>query len=106
MIRSSLFRAAACALAVLAGGLLIPASAQRAEPACAASTLVGRYAIHLAGIVPGGNPAAFSEAYPAAEIGILNFDGAGTFSGVDIHNNGGTVTRNKLAGTYTLNADC
>jgi hypothetical protein len=100
------FRAVARALAVLAGGTLAGLSAQSGVPACTASLLAGRYAIQIAGIVPGGNPAILTQPYPSAEIGILSFDGAGSFTGADTHNNAGSVTRNKLTGTYTVNADC
>jgi hypothetical protein len=76
--------------------------------ACGVSQLNGKYAVNFSGAVMGYSAALDTPWMPStqAEIGILEFDGAGNFNGTDTYNNASTPTPYNLAGTYTVNADC
>jgi hypothetical protein len=68
---------------------------------CSLRTLKGEYGLFGAGtfFAPGASL--------AAQVGVLTFDGAGSFFGDDTTNMAGTVTADSpFTGTYTVNSDC
>ena len=86
----------------LALGLLLagPASSLAQEP-CSVSTLKGQYVFTGRGFIEAIDPGVQRVHY-----GVYIFDGAGKFTGKQSSSRGGKIGREKLQGTYTLDADC
>ena len=81
-------------------------SGQTTQPlSCDATILHGSSAISFTGSSWSGDPTV-NPASARAGIEILTFDGAGNFTGTDTNNYGGQTSRNKLSGTYAVNAFC
>jgi hypothetical protein len=68
---------------------------------CTTETLQGRYVFTGRGFIEPGEPGIQRVHY-----GIFVFDGTGRFSGKQSSSRGGKIGREKLQGTYTLDADC
>jgi len=73
----------------------------RSQESCSAGTLQGRYIFNGRGFIEAVEPAIQRVHY-----GIFIFDGAGKLSGKQSSSRGGKIGREKLEGTYTLDADC
>jgi hypothetical protein len=65
---------------------------------CSSGILRGRYALSLSGTIIGLGP--------AAEIGSITFDGAGTFKGTLRASINGQSLPRSVTGTYVVNPDC
>jgi hypothetical protein len=72
-----------------------------AQEPCSTSTLQGQYVFTGRGFIEAAEPGIQRVHY-----GIFIFDGAGKFSGKQSSSRGGKIGREKLQGTYTLDADC
>src|SRR6185436_4607060 len=81
--------------------LALSASASAAEETCNLGALQGRFVFTGRGFIEAVQPGVQRMHY-----GIFVFDGAGTFAGKQSSSRGGKIGREKLAGTYTLDADC
>jgi hypothetical protein len=81
------------------GSLLTEAAL--AQEACSVSSLQGRFVFTGRGFIEAVEPGIQRVHY-----GIFVFDGAGKFSGKQSSSRGGKIGREKLQGTYTLDADC
>lgn len=68
---------------------------------CATSTLKGQYLFTGRGFIERLEPGVQRMHY-----GVFIFDGAGKFTGKQSSSRGGKIGREKLAGTYTMEADC
>jgi hypothetical protein len=68
---------------------------------CTPSTLKGQYVFTGRGFIEALDPGVQRMHY-----GVFIFDGAGKFTGKQSSSRGGKIGREKLAGTYTLDADC
>ena len=68
---------------------------------CSVGNLQGRYIFTGRGIIEAVEPTIQRVHY-----GIFIFDGAGKLSGKQSSSRGGKIGREKLEGTYTLDADC
>jgi hypothetical protein len=62
---------------------------------------MGQYVFTGRGFIEPGDPGV-----PRVHYGVLVFDGAGKVSGKQSSSRGGKIGREKLQGTYTLDADC
>jgi len=84
-------------------GLLVlsGSAAIAAEGACGIGSLHGRYVFTGRGFIESVQPG-----IPRVHYGIFVFDGAGNFVGKQSSSRGGKIGREKLEGTYTLDADC
>jgi hypothetical protein len=76
------------------------ASAAAAET-CNLGSLQGRFVFTGRGFIEAVQPDVQRVHY-----GIFVFDGAGNFTGKQSSSRGGKIGREKLEGTYTLDADC
>ena len=88
----------------LLAGLMVLASGLANAQAPRCSVLTGTYAVTFSGtfVAPGT-----TVPMPFNGIGIVTFDGAGRWTGVESGNFGFSVIRFTAgSGTYTLNADC
>jgi len=72
-----------------------------ASAACDAGSLQGQYIFTGRGFIESVEPGIQRMHY-----GIFVFDGAGKFTGKQSSSRGGKIGREKLQGTYTLDADC
>jgi len=72
-----------------------------AQDQCSTSTLKGQYVFTGRGFIEALDPGV-----PRMHYGAFIFDGAGKFTGKQSSSRGGKIGREKLAGTYTLDADC
>jgi hypothetical protein len=68
---------------------------------CTPSTLKGQYVFTGRGFIEKLEPGVQRMHY-----GVFIFDGAGKFTGKQSSSRGGKIGREKLAGTYTMEADC
>jgi hypothetical protein len=68
---------------------------------CTPGTLKGQYVFTGRGFIEKLEPGVQRMQY-----GVFIFDGAGTFTGKQSSSRGGKIGREKLAGTYTMEADC
>lgn len=88
------------------GTSLVP----RAEAAtvCSAATVQGNYALYGQGTITGSLPGFPPPPFPTDHVGIVNFDGAGNFSGSETAsvNGFGEAATLTFTGTYTVNPDC
>jgi hypothetical protein len=71
------------------------------EQRCALKTLKGRYVFAGRGFIEALEPGVQRVHY-----GVFEFDGAGKVTGRQSSSRGGRLGREKLEGTYTLEADC
>ena len=83
------------------GFIMLAAVADPAEAECSAQTLKGHYLLSGRGYIEPGDPGV-----QRVHRGFLIFDGAGKVSGKQSSSRGGKIGREKLQGTYTLDADC
>jgi hypothetical protein len=72
-----------------------------AQEQCTPGTLRGQYVFTGRGFIEAADPGVQRNHY-----GVFIFDGAGKFTGKQSSSRGGKIGREKLAGTYTLDADC
>jgi hypothetical protein len=87
------------AMFLILGSLLTEASL--AQEACSVSSLQGRFVFTGRGFIEAVEPG-----IQRVHDGIFVFDGEGKFSGKQSSSRGGKIGREKLQGTYTLDADC
>ena len=87
---------------LLAIGFTLSASiGSWAQEPCTTGTLQGQYVFTGRGFIEAVEPGVQRVHY-----GVFVFDGAGKFSGKQSSSRGGKIGREKLQGTYTLDADC
>jgi hypothetical protein len=72
-----------------------------AQEQCGAATLQGQFVFTGRGFIEAVEPGIQRVHY-----GIFVFDGAGKLTGKQSSSRGGKIGREKLQGTYTLDADC
>jgi hypothetical protein len=72
-----------------------------AQEQCTLATLKGQYVFTGRGFIEAADPGVQRHHY-----GVFIFDGVGKFTGKQSSSRGGKIGREKLAGTYTLDADC
>jgi hypothetical protein len=75
--------------------------AARSEELCSVGVLKGSYIFAGRGFIEAVEPTIQRVHY-----GVFIFDGAGRLSGKQSSSRGGKIGREKLEGTYTLDADC
>lgn len=80
---------------------LMAAGPALAQQPCAPSSLQGQYIFTGRGFIESVDPGVQRVHY-----GLFIFDGAGKFTGKQSSSRGGKIGREKLQGTYTLDADC
>jgi hypothetical protein len=72
-----------------------------AQEQCSVGSLKGQYVFTGRGFIEAIDPNVQRVHY-----GVYVFDGAGKFTGKQSSSRGGKIGREKLQGTYTLDADC
>jgi len=72
-----------------------------AQQTCNLGSLQGRFVFTGRGFIEAVQPGIQRMHY-----GVFVFDGAGKFTGKQSSSRGGTIGREKLEGSYTLDADC
>ncbi len=72
-----------------------------AQEQCTTATLQGQFVFTGRGFIEAAEPGIQRVHY-----GIFVFDGAGKLTGKQSSSRGGKIGREKLQGTYTLDADC
>jgi hypothetical protein len=72
-----------------------------AQEQCTTQKLQGQYVFTGRGFIEAADPGV-----PRVHYGVFAFDGSGKFSGKQSSSRGGKIGREKLEGTYTLDADC
>jgi hypothetical protein len=82
------------------------AQAQANTTSCSLSTLKGNYSVQGQGTVVAQLPGFPAPPFPAAEVAMDTFDGAGNVFGKATVNVGGVIVQATVAGTYTVNSDC
>src|SRR5215213_5765005 len=80
---------------------LIGSASSLAQESCSVGSLKGQYVFTGRGFIEAIEPGVQRVHY-----GIYVFDGAGKFTGKQSSSRGGKIGREKLQGTYTLDADC
>ena len=85
---------------LLAVATLLPANVA-AQDQCSARSLQGQYVFAGRGFIEAADPGVQRVHYE-----VFVFDGAEKFTGRQSSSRGGKIGREKLEGTYTLNADC
>jgi hypothetical protein len=78
----------------------VPALSAAQEP-CSTATLQGQFVFTGRGFIEAAEPGIQRVHY-----GIFVFDGAGKLTGKQSSSRGGKIGREKLRGTYSLEADC
>jgi hypothetical protein len=78
----------------------VPAISAARAP-CTAATLQGQFVFTGRGFIEAAEPGIHRVHY-----GIFVFDGAGKLTGKQSSSRGGKIGREKLEGTYALDADC
>src|SRR5215203_5980114 len=86
---------------LLAIGLALSSSSAWAQAPCDAAALNGRYVFTGRGFIEAVQPGIQRLHY-----GVFVFDGAGKLTGKQSSSRGGKIGREKLEGSYTLDADC
>ena len=86
---------------MLASITLVPTVSLAQKQQCTIGTLQGQYVFTGRGFIEPIEPGVQRMHY-----GIFVFDGAGKLSGKQSSSRGGKIGREKLEGTYTLDADC
>jgi hypothetical protein len=87
-------------LGLIALAVLVPA-VSFAEEQCTTQKLQGQYVFIGRGFIEAADPGVQRHHY-----GVFVFDGSGKFTGKQSSSRGGKIGREKLEGTYTLEADC
>ncbi len=87
--------------ALMLGFISLAPTVSLAQKQCTTGTLRGQYVFTGRGFIEAVEPGVQRMHY-----GIFVFDGAGKFSGKQSSSRGGKIGREKLEGTYTLDADC
>ena len=87
--------------ALVLGLISLAPTVSLAQKQCTAGTLRGQYVFTGRGLIEPVEPGVQRMHY-----GIFVFDGAGKLSGKQSSSRGGKIGREKLEGTYTLDADC
>jgi hypothetical protein len=87
-------------LGLIALAVLVPA-VSFADEQCTTRKLQGQYVFTGRGFIEAADPGVQRHHY-----GIFVFDGSGKFTGKQSSSRGGKIGREKLEGTYTLEADC
>lgn len=100
-MRNASFKRAGWAAGILAG-MLSPAAIQAQTAACDAASLKGAYGYRLSGFVYDQQ----GYTYYLGAVGRLTGDGAGAITGSQTFSFDGTILKQQLTGTYTVNADC
>lgn len=88
------------AMVALAGALAAPLTF--ADTVCDATSLKGAFGFRLTGTTWDSQ----NYLYFHSVVGRLVSDGAGILTGADTYNFDGTIYRQTLTGTYTINEDC
>jgi len=88
-------------VALMLGFMTLAATVSLAQKQCTSGTLRGQYVFTGRGFIEPIEPGVQRMHY-----GIFVFDGAGKLSGKQSSSRGGKIGREKLEGTYTLDADC
>ncbi|MBT2179912.1 hypothetical protein P3T32_003421 [Ralstonia sp. GP73] len=78
-----------------------PVVALAQEYNCSAQTLNGEYIFAGRGFIEPGEPGV-----QRVRSGVLIFDGAGNVAGKQSSSRGGNISRDRLQGTYALDANC
>ena len=86
---------------LLAIGLALVSSSAGAQAPCDAAALNGSYVFTGRGFIEAVQPGIQRMHY-----GVFVFDGAGKLTGKQSSSRGGKIGREKLEGSYTLDADC
>src|SRR4051794_12530869 len=86
---------------LLASGLALFSSSAWAQAPCDVAALNGRYVFTGRGFIEAVQPGIQRMHY-----GIFVFDGAGKLIGKQSSSRGGKIGREKLEGSYTVDADC
>ena len=86
---------------LLAIGLALFSSSAWAQAPCDATALNGKYVFTGRGFIEAVQPDIQRMHY-----GVFIFDGAGKLTGKQSSSRGGKIGREKLEGSYTLDADC
>jgi hypothetical protein len=94
---SEIIRNSCLAILLLASGSVAASS----QEGCSIGALKGSYIFAGRGFIEAVEPTIQRVHY-----GIFIFDGAGKLSGKQSSSRGGKIGREKLEGTYTLDADC
>src|SRR5262245_56206657 len=81
--------------------LTLLSSSAFAEDKCSVETLKGRYVFTGRGFIEAQEPGVQRMHY-----GYFTFDGSGKLTGKQSSSRGGKIGREKLEGTYALDADC
>jgi hypothetical protein len=84
---------------VLVGSML--AQPSLAQQPCSVNSLQGQFIFTGRGFIESVDPGVQRVHY-----GVFIFDGVGKFTGKQSSSRGGKIGREKLEGTYTLDADC
>ncbi len=87
--------------ALMLGFISLAPTVPLAQKQCTTGTLRGLYVFTGRGFIEPVEPGVQRMHY-----GIFVFDGAGKLSGKQSSSRGGKIGREKLEGTYTLDADC
>ena len=87
--------------ALILGFVSLAPALSLAQKQCTTGTLRGQYVFTGRGFIEPVEPGVQRMHY-----GIFVFDGAGKLSGKQSSSRGGKIGREKLEGTYTLDADC
>ena len=88
-------------LALTAGLIAMTPAAGFAQEQCNTQKLQGQYVFVGRGFIEAADPGVQRHHY-----GVFIFDGSGKFTGKQSSSRGGKIGHEKLAGTYTLEADC
>ena len=88
-------------VALMLGFMTLAPTVSLAQEQCTTGTLRGQYVFTGRGFIEPIEPGVQRMHY-----GIFVFDGAGKLSGKQSSSRGGKIGREKLEGTYTLDADC
>lgn len=88
-------------VALMLGFMTLAPTVSLAQKQCTTGTLRGQYVFTGRGFIEPIEPGVQRMHY-----GIFVFDGAGKLSGKQSSSRGGKIGREKLEGTYTLDADC
>ena len=88
-------------LGLMIGFVLIMPATSFAEEQCTTQKLQGQYVFFGRGFIEAAEPGVQRNHY-----GVFVFDGSGKLTGKQSSSRGGKIGREKLEGTYTLDADC
>jgi len=88
-------------LGLMVGLMAMVPAVSLAEEQCTTKKLQGQYVFIGRGFIEAADPGVQRNHY-----GVFVFDGSSKFTGKQSSSRGGKIGREKLEGTYTLEADC